>query len=222
MACALALARPAHADTGLALGLGFAFAAAVPDGPRKTQIGAPWYLRFEAAGVSRVDATPAQGDRPSRAHFSVHDAFFLEGDLGAVCSKSSCVSLGDVALRGVGGYELLLGLRAPGASVYVGPRITWEGWLTNKYAVGAVSWPVVLRIEQSVAHTRRRILSAWGSPHGRFRSYGGAWDEPLADAFWLSLSGGATRAMLSTDHTGDPAGALGVTVALGIRVGSAL
>lgn len=222
VACALALARPAHADTGMSVGLGFALAAAVPDGPRKTQLGAPWYLRFEAAGVSRVDDTPAEGDRPSRAHFSVHDALFLEGDLGALCDKSGCASLGDVALRGVGGYELLLGLRAPGASVYVGPRITWEGWLTNKYALGAVSWPVVLRLEQAVAHTRRRILSAWASPHGLFRSYGGAWNEPLADAFWLSLSGGATRAILSADPAGEATGALGVTVTVGVRVGSAL
>lgn len=152
----------------------------------------------------------------------MHDALFLEGDLGALCGKSGCASLGDVALRGVGGYELLVGLRAPGASVYAGPRITWEGWLTNKYAVGAVSWPVVLRVEQAVARTRRRILSAWASPHGLFRSYGGAWDEPLADAFWASLSVGATRAMLSSDAAGGSSGALGVTVTLGVRVGSAL
>jgi hypothetical protein len=222
VACALALAGPAHADTGVSAGLGFAFAAAVPDGPRKTQLGAPWYLRFEAAGVSRADDTPTEGDRPSRAHFSVHDALFVEGDLGAACDKSRCVSLGDVALRGVGGYELLLGLRAPGASVYVGPRITWEGWLTSKYALGAVSWPLVLRVEQAVARTRRRILSAWGSPHGLFRSYGGTWDEPLADAFWVSLSGGATRGILTSDRAGDATGALGVTVTLGVRVGSAL
>lgn len=215
-------APSARADTGASVGLGFAFAAAVPDGARKTQLGAPWFLRFEAAGVSRVDHTPTEGDRPSQAHFSVHDAFFLEGDLGVVCAKHACTSLGDVALRGVGGYELLLGLRAPAASVYVGPRITWEGWLTSQYALGAVSWPLVLRVEQAVARTRRRILSAWGSPHGLFRSYGGAWDEPLADAFWLSLSGSASRAMLTTERAGDMTGALGVTVTLGVRVGSAL
>ena len=218
---ALALTRPAHADTGLAVGLGLAFAAAVPDGPGETQLGAPWFLRLQAAGLSRIDDTPVVGDRPSRAHFSVHDAFFLEGDLGAVCARSRCASLGDVALRGVGGYELLLGLRAPGASVYVGPRITWEGWLTNKYALGAVSWPAVLRVEQAVAHTRRRILSAWASPHGLFRSYGGAWEEPLADSLWMTLSGGATRGILSSD-VGDANGALGGTVTVGVRVGSAL
>lgn len=220
----LVVARPsqARADPAWRLAGGFTFAAALPDSEHaRAQIGAPWFIRGEMRGLSLLDRTPVDGDRPTRGHFAVYDAFFLEAGVGALCSKSDCVSLGDVHLRGVAGYEALVGWRAPSASVYVGPRVAWEGWITNKLALGSVSWPVVVRFDHAVARTRRRILSAWASPHGAFRSYGAEWDEPLSEGLWVATWAGGTRALtdLSRDDSSG-AGALALTVSLGIRGGS--
>jgi len=217
--CALAVvlvAPPAAADSGLRLSGGFLFSGALPDRPQKASLGMPWYLRFEVRGLSRMDTVPTHGDRPSRGHVAVYDAFFVEAGFGAICGKNDCVTLGDVHLRGTGGYEALVGYRAPSASVYVGPRLSWEGWITSGYALGAVSWPVVLRVDHAVAETKRRVLVAWASPHGAFRSYGGQWDEPIGEGVWLTSGFSATRAAI-----GPPSdGALALTATLGLRVGS--
>ena len=112
----LVLPRLAHADPGLRLGLGLMFAASIPDGPSKPALGAPWYLRGEVRGISRVDPVGTVGDRPARGHVALYDSFFLEAGIGAICTKTDCASLGDVHLRGVGGYELLGGYRSPESS----------------------------------------------------------------------------------------------------------
>jgi hypothetical protein len=225
------LAAPrAHAESGMRVAFGFTFAAAIPDHTTKTQLGVPWFLRGEVRGLSRLDTTPTLGNRPAEGHFSIYDAFFVEGGVGALCSQKDCVSLGDVHLRGVGGYEALVGWRAPSASVYVGPRISWEGWITSKLALGTVSWPVVVRFDHAVRHTERRIFSAWASPHGAFRSYGGEWAEPVADGLWMTLGFATSRAVVEPwrdENTGrvvasdsQSPGALAATVSLGIRGGS--
>lgn len=222
MSVSLGLLSPsARADTGLRIAGGFTFAMAVPDGPAKTQLGAPWFLRMEMRGLSHLDTIGTVGDRPLRGHFAVYDAFFLEGGVGALCSKSECVSLGDVHLRAVGGYEALVGWRAPAASVYIGPRLSWEGWITSKFALGAVSWPVVLRVDHAVRETSRRMLSIWASPEGPFRAYGGEWDEPLEKGLWMTFGLATTRALIGgTKDDASNGGALATTVTLGIRGGS--
>lgn len=222
VAVVLSWSPRAHADPALRLAGGLTFAAAFPDGEHpKAQVGVPWFIRGELRGLSLLDRTPVEGDRPSRGHFAVYDAFFLEAGVGALCSKSDCVSLGDVHLRGLAGYEALVGWRAPSASVYVGPRISWEGWITNKLALGSASWPVVVRFDHAAARTRRRVLSAWASPHGAFRSYGAEWDEPIAERLWVATWAGGVRALADAyhDESAGP-GALAVTVSLGIRGGS--
>lgn len=223
IACSLP-SRAARAETGVSGAIGFSLNTLAPDGEQRRQLGVPWFLRAEVLGISRLDSARDGGERPRRGHFAVHDGFFFEVGLGAVCSKQSCASLGDVHLRGLGGYEALVGWRAPDASVYVGPRISWEGWVTAKYAVGAASWPVVVRFDHAVARTRRRVFSAWGSPHGAFPSYGAQWDEPLGDSVWLTTWGSGTRAIAAPwrSDDGPSVGALGVTIALGVRVGPPL
>lgn len=215
----LLFATKARADPGLRISGGFVFAGAMPDGPTKAALGMPWFLRLEFRGLSRLDTVGFDGDRPRRGHVAVYDAFFLEGGIGAICGKHDCASLGDVHLRGVGGYEALVGWRAPEASVYLGPRISWEGWITAKHALGSVSWPLVLRIDHAVRETKRRVFAAWGSPLGPFRTYGGQWDEPIGDGVWFTTGFSATRAIIGPWEAPTD-GALGVTATLGVRMGS--
>lgn len=211
------VAGEARADPGMRFSGGFQLAGVVPDGASKNVGGIPWYMRLELRGLSRMDTVPTRGDRPTRGHFAVYDAFFLEGTFGAICGDDACVSLGDVHLRGAGGYEALVGYRGPEVSVYVGPRVSWEGWITDRYALGAVSWPLVVRMDHAVRETRRRMLSAWASPHGLFKTYGAQWDEPMAEGFWITTSFAATRAVVSGPRSD---GALAVVATVGFRVGS--
>ena len=215
----LVLPRVANADPGLRLGLGLMFAASIPDGPSKSALGAPWYLRGEVRGISRVDPVGTVGDRPARGHVALYDSFFLEAGIGAVCTKHDCASLGDVHLRGVGGYELLGGYRSPEVSVFVGPRVSWEGWITAHHALGSMSVPLVVRLDHAVRDTHRRVFSAWGSPMGPFRSYGGQWEEPIARGLSVVTQVSFARAVIGP-WKDDSDGALGVTASVGVRVGS--
>ncbi len=185
----LLLSRELLADAPVRFSAGLQMALVKPDPPGKLQGGAPWFLRGEFRGLSLgFDREPRLGDRPLRTHFAIYDSFFVEGSVGAICGRSSCASLGDVHLRGSGGYEALVGVRGPSLSVYVGPRVAWEGWITSRYTFGTGRWPVVLRTDHAVRGTERRMISAWATPTGPFRSFGGEWCEPVAKSFWLVFS----------------------------------